>query len=59
MTLAGKIGDIRWLLAQQSTERTPKAFIGLLTFWLTSCSPVLACSHHTTLYRRWPWRYAH
>jgi hypothetical protein len=36
MTLAGKIGDIRWLLAQQSTARTPKAFIGLLTFWLTS-----------------------
>jgi hypothetical protein len=36
MTLAGKIGDIRWLLAQQSTGRTPKAFIGLLTFWLTS-----------------------
>jgi hypothetical protein len=36
MTLAGKIGDIRWLLAQQSAERTPKAFIGLLTFWLTS-----------------------
>ena len=36
MTLASKIGDIRWLLAQQSAERTPKAFIGLLTFWLTS-----------------------
>ena len=36
MTLAGKIGDIRWLLAQQNAERTPKAFIGLLTFWLTS-----------------------
>ena len=36
MTLAGKIGDIRWLLAQQSAERTPKAFVGLLTFWLTS-----------------------
>jgi hypothetical protein len=54
MTLAGKIGDIRWLLAQQSAERTPKAFIGLLTFWLTSCSPVLGCSRRTTLYRRWP-----
>jgi hypothetical protein len=36
MTLASKIGDIRWLLAQQSAERTPKAFVGLLTFWLTS-----------------------
>ena len=36
MTLAGKIGEIRWLLAQQSAERTPKAFVGLLTFWLTS-----------------------
>jgi hypothetical protein len=36
MTLAAKIGDIRWLLAQQSAERTPKAFVGLLTFWLTS-----------------------
>src|SRR6516165_11009762 len=36
MTLAGKIGEIRWLLAQQNAERTPKAFIGLLTFWLTS-----------------------
>jgi len=36
MTLAGKIGENRWLLAQQNTERTPKAFVGLLTFWLTS-----------------------
>lgn len=36
MTLAGKIGATRWLLAQQNAERTPKAFIGLLTFWLTS-----------------------
>ena len=36
MTLGGKIGDIRWLLAQQSTVGTPKAFVGLLTFWLTS-----------------------
>jgi hypothetical protein len=36
MMLAGKIGDMRWLLAQQSGQRTPKAFVGLLTFWLTS-----------------------
>ena len=36
MTLAGKIGEIRWLLAQQNTGRTPKAFVGLLTFLLTS-----------------------
>jgi hypothetical protein len=35
MTLAGKIGDARWLLAQQLGEGTPKAFVALLIFWLT------------------------
>jgi uncharacterized membrane protein YqgA involved in biofilm formation len=35
MTLAAKIGDTRWLLAQQVGQGTPKAFIALLVFWLT------------------------
>src|SRR4051794_30805106 len=35
MTIAGKIGDTRWLLAQQLGEGTPKAFVALLIFWLT------------------------
>jgi hypothetical protein len=35
MTLAGNIGDTRWLLAQQVGQGTPKAFIALLVFWLT------------------------
>src|SRR3954454_8576173 len=34
MTLAGKIGDARWLLAQQLGQGTPKAFVALLVFWL-------------------------
>jgi hypothetical protein len=34
MTLAGKIGDGRWLLAQQVGQGTPKEFLGLLVFWL-------------------------
>ena len=35
MTLAGKIGDTRWLLlAQQVGQGTPKAFLALLVFWL-------------------------
>jgi hypothetical protein len=34
MTLAGKIGDARWLLAQQVGQGTPKAFLALLVFWL-------------------------
>jgi hypothetical protein len=34
MTLAGKIGDARWLLAQQLGEGTPKLFVALLIFWL-------------------------
>ena len=35
MTLAGKIGDTRWLLVQQLGQGTPKAFLALLVFWLT------------------------
>ena len=35
MTLAAKIGDTRWLLAQQIGQGTPKAFVALLVFWLT------------------------
>lgn len=34
MTLAAKIGDTRWLLAQQVGQATPKAFVALLIFWL-------------------------
>jgi hypothetical protein len=34
MTLAGKIGDSRWLLAQQVGQGTPKTFVALLIFWL-------------------------
>src|SRR5215469_2086158 len=36
MALAGKIGDARWLLAQQVGQGTPKPFVALLAFWLTS-----------------------
>jgi hypothetical protein len=35
MTLAAKIGDTRWLLAQQVGRGMPKAFVALLVFWLT------------------------
>jgi len=35
MTLAAKIGDTRWQLAQQVGQGTPKAFLALLAFWLT------------------------
>ena len=34
MTLAGKIGDARWLLAQQIGQGTPKEIVALLVFWL-------------------------
>jgi hypothetical protein len=34
MVLAAKIGDSRWLLAQQVGQGTPKAFVALLVFWL-------------------------
>ena len=33
--LAAKIGDARWILAQQVGQGTPKAFVALLVFWLT------------------------
>jgi hypothetical protein len=36
LTLAGKIGDARWLMSQQVGQGTPKAFVALLAFWLTS-----------------------
>jgi hypothetical protein len=32
--LAGKIGDARWLIAQQVGQGTPKEFVALLVFWL-------------------------
>lgn len=35
MTLASKIGDTRFLLAQQVGQGTPKAALVLLIFWLT------------------------
>jgi uncharacterized membrane protein YqgA involved in biofilm formation len=34
MTLAAKIGETRWLIAQQIGQGTPKAFVALLVFWL-------------------------
>jgi hypothetical protein len=34
MTLAAKIGDTRWLIAQQIGQGTPKTFVALLVFWL-------------------------
>jgi hypothetical protein len=34
MTLASKIGESRWLIAQQVGQGTPKAFVALLVFWL-------------------------
>jgi hypothetical protein len=33
-TLAGKIGDARWLLAQQVGQGTPKEIVALLVLWL-------------------------
>ena len=32
--MATKIGDTRWLIAQQIGQGTPKAFVALLVFWL-------------------------
>jgi hypothetical protein len=34
MALAAKIGDARWMIAQQVGQGTPKAFVALLVFWL-------------------------
>jgi hypothetical protein len=35
MTLASKIGDTRFLLAQKTGQGTPRAALLLLVFWLT------------------------
>ena len=34
MALAAKIGETRWLIAQQIGQATPKTFVALLVFWL-------------------------
>jgi hypothetical protein len=34
MALAAKIGETRWLIAQQIGQGTPKTFVALLVFWL-------------------------
>lgn len=34
MILAGKIGDAQWMIAQEVGRGTPRAFVGLLVFWL-------------------------
>jgi hypothetical protein len=34
LTLAAKIGDMRWLLAQQIGQDTPKALVAVLVLWL-------------------------
>jgi hypothetical protein len=35
LTLAANMGNTRWLLVEQSGQGTPKAFLALVTFWLT------------------------
>ena len=35
MTLAARIGNTRWQIAQQAGQGTPKAFVALMVFWLT------------------------
>ena len=35
LTLASNIGNTRWLLVQENGVGTPKAFLGLVVFWLT------------------------
>ena len=35
LTLAATMGNTRWLLVQQSGQGTPRAFLALVTFWLT------------------------
>jgi len=42
MTLAGKIGDSRWLLIQQVAQGTPKTFLALVVF--LADLTVLVCS---------------
>jgi hypothetical protein len=39
MTLAAKIGDTRWLIAQHVGQGTPKAFIAFSSFGWRSCLP--------------------
>ena len=34
LTLVARIGDTRWLLAQEVGQGTPKEFVALLVFWL-------------------------
>ena len=34
MALAGRIGDAHWLINQEVGQGTPRAFVGLLIFWL-------------------------
>ena len=34
LTLVARMGDIRWLLAQEGGHGTPMAFVALLVFWL-------------------------
>src|SRR5205085_10282695 len=34
LTLCAKIGNTRWLLAQNAGQGTPKLFLGLVVFWL-------------------------
>jgi hypothetical protein len=51
-TLAVKIGDARWQLAQQVGQGTPKAFLALLVFWLAPAterpSPVVTINVNNT-----------
>jgi hypothetical protein len=48
-TLAARIGDTRWVLAQQVGQDTPKAFVALLVFFgWSSSSRVLVYSRLTT-----------
>jgi hypothetical protein len=35
ITLATNVGNTRWLLVQQEGQGVPKAFLALVTFWLT------------------------
>ena len=34
LTLVARIGDTRWLLAEEAGQGTPKEFVALLVFWL-------------------------
>jgi hypothetical protein len=54
MTLAGKIGDTRWLLIQHVGQGTPKAFVALLVFWLTLLFASFGLFAPRNLHRRSP-----